>query len=67
MLKGGFTAKTAQLVERLQPDLLDNILHLALPPGITPGRGKHPRRVLDHQRFKTGAVTLQNRGYQFGF
>src|SRR5690606_36955242 len=42
------------------PDLLDDVLDLALLAGVTPRRGEHPRAVFRDQRLEARRVALQH-------
>ena len=54
MLERCVAAETRQFLEGFEENLLDNVLHLALPPGVTPRGGKHPGLIAGNQRFKRG-------------
>src|ERR1041384_3918416 len=67
MFKGGFAAETVQFVKGLEPNLLDNVLDLALTPGVAAGGGEDARGIFVKQRFEAGSVTFQDGGDQLRF
>ena len=59
MLKWRVTPKTAQLLKRFDPDLLNDVLHFAFQPGIAPGGGKDARRIFLDQWLEARGVALK--------
>ena len=64
MLKGRLAPETRQLLEGLDENLLDDVLHFALPPRVAAGGGKNARLILDNQRLEAGRIPLQHGGDQ---
>src|SRR5580693_2276101 len=65
MLERRFAAKTCQLLERFEPDFLDDVLDFAVAAGVTAGGGENPRRILGNERLEARGVTFQHRGNEF--
>src|SRR5438876_5247190 len=64
VLKRRFAAKTAQLLVSLGPDFLHDVFDFRFAPGIAPRGRKDPGRISRHQRFETGRIALEHRGYK---
>ena len=64
MLEGRFAAEALQPLERLKPDVLGDVLDLALAPRIAPRGGKNARGILLDQRLKAGGIAFQHCRYQ---
>src|SRR6266852_3761130 len=64
MFERRFAAKTTQLQVSLAPNLLDNVFDFRLATGITARGGKDARRITGDQRFETGRIALEHRGYE---
>src|SRR5690348_14398432 len=60
MLEWRLSAEALQSLEGLQPDLLNDILHLALAPGIAAGRCENPWRIFLNQRLKARSIPFQH-------
>ena len=67
MLERRFASKTAELLERLDPNLLHDIFHLAFAPGITARGAKNPRRIFLDQWLEAGGVASQHSGNEIRF
>ena len=62
VFKGRFAAKTGQLLKRLRPDFLRDVLHFAFPAGITAGSGEDAWRILGDEWLKARGVAPEHRG-----
>ena len=64
VLKGRFTTEARQLLKRLGPDLLNDVLNLALTAGVAAGRRENARRVTSHERLEARGIPVAHCGDQ---
>src|SRR4051794_20045093 len=67
MFKGGLPAKAFEFLKGFQPDLLDDVFHLAFTAGITSRRCKNSRGIFLDQWLEARRVAFQHRSYQLRF